>query len=213
MIPKIIAPILMFLSIGVSTPDVKPIVPQLMAAKEISLDNRYSNSYVSDIFKDNILLNLAYLSGKVSKAADVNWDEIKKPIKYTFFLQPGKTFAFHDDVLPEYADSVVLTTRAHFNFAEGFKSDGYLAGDGVCHLASLMYWAAKEAGLDTYAPTSHDFMPIPGIPKEYGVSIYSTPGQSASNARQNLYIRNNHKEPVIFAFSYDGESLKFTVEK
>ena len=189
------------------------VVDKTLAQHEFSLNDRYGNSYVNDVFKDNILLNLAYLSGKVSKAADVNWDEIKKPIKYTFSLQPGKTFAFHDDVLPEYADSVVLTSRAHFNFAEGFKSDGYLAGDGVCHLASLMYWAAKEAGLDTYAPTSHDFMPIPGIPKEYGVSIYSTPGQSASNARQNLYIRNNHKEPVIFAFSYDGESLKFTVEK
>ncbi|OGH13341.1 MAG: hypothetical protein A2687_05140 [Candidatus Levybacteria bacterium RIFCSPHIGHO2_01_FULL_38_26] len=84
-------------------------------------------------------------------------------------------------------------------------------GNGVCHLASLIYLAAKTAGLDAYAPTSHDFAVIPEISKEFGVSIYSYPGHVTANARQNLYITNNKKNPVIFEFIYDGENLKLSV--
>ena len=97
-----------------------------------------------------------------------------------------------------------MTTNAHFNYQDGFKSDGYLTGDGVCHLASLMYWAAKDAGLTAYAPTSHDFAIINGVPREYGVSIYSVPDDFDTSARQNLYIQNNLNFPVAFIFNYDG---------
>ena len=213
MISQLIAPILFFLSVQVNTPDLFSMPPQVLASKSISLENRYPNSYVSNIFKDNILLNIAYLNGRVTKASHINWEDIEKPFQSKFTLSPGKTFAFHDDVLPEFENKVVLTTKAHFNYDDGFKSDGYLTGDGVCHLASLMYWAAKAAGLDAYAPTNHDFMPIPEIPKEFGVAIYDVPGQGYSNQRQNLYIINNQKKEITFEFDYNGKDLKFTVEE
>ena len=212
MLSQIIAPILIFLSIGLTSPAVSS-MGQPLGSKEFSLENRYADSFVNKVFKDNILLDIAYMSGKITKASDINWDEIEKPFKFSFSLIPGKTFAFHEDVLPQYQDSLALTTKAHFNWSEGFKSDGYLTGDGVCHLASLMYWAAKEAGLKVYAPTNHDFMPIPEIPREFGVSIYSMPGQNESNARQNLYITNDQKSEVTFVFDYNGKDLKFTVEE
>ena len=125
----------------------------------------------------------------------------------------GQEFVFHDQILPEYKGSVVRTTNAHFNYQDGFKSDGYLTGDGVCHLASLIYWTAKDAGLEAYAPTDHDFAEIPGVPKEYGVSIYDLPGAFETSARQNLYITNNLDKPVSFIFNYDGSNLTVDVIK
>lgn len=191
---------------------VSPAVPEhIIASQEISLKNRYPVESVSDVFQDNILLNLAYMDGKVTKAGDINWDEIKKPFKYEFRIEPNKTFAFHDDVLDEYKDKLVKTTQAHFNAAEGFKTDGYLFGDGVCHLASLLYWVAKDAGLDAKAPVNHDFAAIPEIAKENGVSIYSNPLSKGSNAQQNLYITNNKNNSVILKFEYNGEKLKTSV--
>lgn len=189
-----------------------PLIPQnVLASHEFSLNNRYPVQVVSDIFKDNILLNIAYMGGKVSKKEDIKWDEIKKPFKYEFKLEPGQTFAYHDDVLPEYKDSLVKTTSAHFNGQEGFKTDGYLFGDGVCHLASLIYWVAKDAKLDVLAPTNHDFMNIPEISKEYGVSIFSNPFSKGSNAQQNLYVTNNKNKPVTFDFDYSDNKLKVSV--
>lgn len=181
----------------------------IISSHEFSLQNRYPVQSVSDVFQDNILLNLAYMRGLTSK--DINWDEVKKPFKYEFKLEPNKTFAFHDDVLDEYKDRLVKTTQAHFNSAEGFKTDGYLFGDGVCHLASLIHWVAKDAGLDAKAPVNHDFMDIPEISREYGVSIYSNPESKGSNSQQNLYVTNNKNNSVIFRFEYDGEKLKAQV--
>lgn len=183
----------------------------LLAQKEMPLSDRYSNSFVNDVFKNNILLNLAYLNGKVTRASDINWDEINKPFSFDFKLDPNKTFAFHSDVKQEYKDTLVKTTNAHFNSQEGFKTDGYLFGDGVCHLASLINWAAKEAGLLVEAPTSHDFANIPDIPKEYGVSIYNNPNSPGSNVLQNLYITNNKPKPITFKFEYQENKLKVSV--
>jgi vancomycin resistance protein YoaR len=101
--------------------------------------------------------------------------------------------------------------NAHFNYDDGFKSDGYLTGDGVCHLASIIYWAAKDAGLAALAPTNHNFATIPEVPKEYGVAIYYIPGSHDTNAKQNLYITNTFDKPVQFAFAYDGTSLTVKV--
>jgi len=210
---NIIGPILFFLFSQFITPsmDVDSANTKQLASEQISLEKRYDNLYVNDVFKDNILLNVAYLSGKVTKKEDVDWKEIEKPISYKFTLLPNKTFAFHEDVLEKYKNSVVKTTNTNFNYSDGFKSDGYLTGDGVCHLASLMYLAAKNAGLDAYAPTNHDFAVIPEIPKEYGVSIYKMPGSSSANALQNLYITNNKKNPIIFEFAYKNSQLKFSI--
>lgn len=182
----------------------------IMASHEMSLEDRYPVKSVSDVFKDNILLNLAYLRGVVS-AKEIKWDEIKKPFHYEFKLEPNKTFAFHDDILDQYKDKIAKTTSAHFNSQEGFKTDGYLFGDGVCHLASLIYWVAKDANLDVKAPTNHDFMAIPEISREYGVSIYSNPQSKGSNAQQNLYITNNKGKAITFKFEYNEDKLKVSI--
>ncbi len=182
-----------------------------VSSHQISLNERQPNKLVNQVFKDNILLNIAYLKGDVTKGQPVNWDKVEQPFSYQFSLEPGQTFAFHNVVLPQYGGKVVRTTNAHFNSLEGFKSDGYLMGDGVCHLASLMYWSAKDAGLEVLAPTNHNFMLINQVPKEDGVAIYA--GNSASDANQNLYISNNTKGSVEFKFDYDGDNLKFSVLK
>ena len=191
-------------------PQDKP-AEQVLSSRAISLEKRYSNKFVNDVMKDNILLNVAYLADKTAKDKEVNWQEIEKPFHYSFTLKPNETFAFHDDVLPEYQGKIAKTTSAHFNSQEGFKSDGYLVGDGICHLASIIYWAAKDAGLETKVPTNHDFMPISQIPREFGVAIYAYPGENYSDQLQNLYITNNKNVSLEFKFDYDGETLTVSV--
>lgn len=203
----IVGPILFFVFSQFATSPVDGVATQkYLASEQISLEKRYDDNFVNGVFKDNILLNLSYLGGKITKREDIVWEEVNKPYSYSFALLPGKTFAFHEDVLPQYKDRLVKTTNARFNYDDGFKSDGYLMGDGVCHLASLIYWVAKEAGLDAYAPTNHNFAVIPEIAREFGVSIYKMPEQLNANAMQNLYVTNNKKNPVVFEFNYkDGE--------
>lgn len=183
----------------------------ILAQREMSLENRYQDKFVNSVFKNNILLNLSYMDGRVNSSKDIRWDEIAKPFQYEFKLEPNKTFAFHADVKTKYKDSLVKTTNAHFNATEGFKTDGYLFGDGVCHLASLLNWVAKEAGLEVEAPTNHDFANIPDIPKKYGVSIYSNPFSQGSNTEQNLYITNNKNKPISFKFEYRDNKIKVSV--
>lgn len=192
-----------------ATPSAKP-NETILGSREFSLEKRYDNKYVSDIFKDNILLNIAYLRG-IIKDSSINWNEIEKPFHYQFKLEKHQVFAFHDDILPQYKGDVVKTTDAHFSSIEGFKSDGWLVGDGVCHLASLINWSAKSAGLDVLAPTNHDFAAINQVPKEFGVAIYDVPGQSGSNQLQNLYIKNNKDKAISIAFDYDGTNLKVSI--
>ncbi len=182
-----------------------------LAQHEMSLEDRYPEKSVNDIFKDNILLTIDYMKGQAPQSKTINWHDVEKPFAYEFTLKPQETFAFHDDVLSDYKGKVTRTTNAHFNAQEGFKTDGYLFGDGVCHLASLFYWTAKDAGLTAKAPTNHDFHTIPDIPKEYGVAIYSLPGQTGTNELQNLYVTNPLEKPVTFRITYDGGTLKASV--
>ncbi len=182
-----------------------------LASHTISLENRYPVESVSKVFKDNILLNMAYLDGRVNSAADIDWTAIEGSFRSEFTLLPNETFAYHNAVLPEYENQVVKTTEAHFNYADGFKTDGYLYGDGVCHLASLINWAAKDAGLEVEAPTNHNFANIPEIPKEYGVAIYYNPSNKSVGARENLYITNNQTKPVTFVFNYQDGNLSVSV--
>ncbi len=179
----------------------------LMAQHEMPLTDRYPVASVNQVFRDNILLNLAYLRN-LPKSSNPSWDEVRKPTEFEFKLDPNKTFAFHEDILPKYQGMVEKTSNAHFIGQEGFKSDGYLFGDGVCHLASLIYWVAKDAGLNAEAPTNHDFMKIADIPKEYGVSIYSNPSTKGSNSQQNLYITNNKSKAITFKFEYNESKVK-----
>lgn len=192
-------------------PAVQAKTTTVLSERQFSMEYRYRVQSVSNVFKDNILLNLAYLNGKVSSSKDINWSEIEKPFSFKFTLQPNQTFAFHDQVLPEYKGKIALTTNAHFNSQDGFKSDGYLFGDGVCQLASLISWAAKDANLDVKAPTNHDFAVIPEVPKSQGVAIYYDPNSPSSSALQNLYITNNQNKPVDFNFVYQDGELKVSV--
>lgn len=184
-----------------------PASEQLLSAHQISLEDRQSAPYLNQVFKDNILLNLAYMDGKM-RHSRVTWDQVEQPFHYELAISPGYTFAFHDDVLPQFRGKVIKTAGAHFNLREGFKSDGYLVGDGICHLASLIYWVAKDAQISAYAPTNHNFANIPEVPREYGVAIYHFPGQNLTSESQNLYITNNYSTPVTFKFDFDGHNLK-----
>jgi hypothetical protein len=184
---------------------------KILASRQISLETRYAVKSVNDVMKKNILLNLAYLSGEVKSKKDINWDELLKSKEYTLVLRPNETFAFHDSVLDEYKSTLVATTNAHFNSKEGFLSDGYLVGDGVCHFASIIYWAAKDAGLDALRTKSHSVAKIQEVPDEYGVSIYVDPS-SGYGARNNLYVTNNKEHDVKFRFEYkEGGALKVSV--
>jgi hypothetical protein len=185
---------------------------QVLAQRAMSLDTRYGVKSVNDVFKDNILLTIEYMSGKVTNPSQINWDEIRKPSRYELTLNPGEVFAFHEDVLPEYKGKTIKTTHAHFDGAQGFRSDGYLYGDGVCHLASLINWVARDAGLKVVAPVNHNFAKIPEIPSEYGTAIYTAPGESSASEMQNLYVENNKDRPVHLIFDYSNNTLTVTVK-
>jgi len=185
-----------------------------LASASMSLNKRYGGADMPDnVYKDNILLNIAYMNGTVKSKNDINWDSIKKPFTTTFTLNPGERFAYHDTQLAQYADNVVLTTNSTFSAGDGYKYEGGLYGMGVCHLASLINKAALNAGLESVAPSNHDFYPIPEISKEYGVAIYFDPNAPLASARQNLYIKNTLEKPITFKFDFDGDNLKVSVLK
>lgn len=177
------------------------------------LSDRYANQQVDDVFRDNILLTLSYLTKKILHTKEIDWGKIHQSASYELTLSPGEIFAFHDSILSQYQGKKVETTNAHFDASEGFVSDGYLYGDGVCHLASLLNWVAQDAGLSVNAPTDHSFAIIPDIPAKYGTAIYSAPENQYSSALQNLYIENTYDVPVKFVFKYENDVLTVTVEK
>lgn len=185
---------------------------QILAKHTFSLADRYGVPSVNEVFKDNILLTLQYMAGNVD-TKHISWTDVKKPFTYTFTLKPKQTFAFHNEILPQYQASVVKTTNADFSSDQGFVSDGYLVGDGVCHLASFINWTARDAKLDVYAPTRHDFAVIPDVAKEYGVAIYDTPDNQSTSANQNLYITNNQDKPITFTFMYKNNNLQVVVSE
>lgn len=192
-----------------------PVMPKPVVLSDVnySLENRYTNTYVNDVFADNILLTLAYMNGTVKEGEKFVWDTVRSPFTYKLILKPGEIFAFHDRVLSEYKDKIAATTNAHFNSTQGFKSDGYLVGDGVCHLASFMNVVAKEANLIVNAPTRHDFAKIADVTKEDGVAIYYDPNTVGSSQQQNLYITNNRDKTIAFVFNYEKDTLDMRVEE
>lgn len=208
MLPTFFIALAMWTQTATAAPIANPV--HILGDGAFSLTDRYSNSYVSNVFADNILLTLAYMRG-IIKDNKVDWNVVKSPFTYSFTLQPGQVFAFHQDVLPEFAGKVVKTTTADFDSDQGFESDGYLVADGVCHLASLMNEAATRAGLKVVAPTNHDFAVIPEVDKKYGTAIYYMPGDTSSNALQNLYVQNNQEKPVTFVFTYKNNVLDVKV--
>lgn len=185
----------------------------ILASYSIHLNNRHVNKFVNNVFSDNILLTLYYLSEEKVEATPL-WKNVKSKTHISFVLNPQESFAFHDDVVDEYTKNLVKTTNSHFIGSEGFRSSGWLYGDGVCHLASLMYKVAYDAGLETYVPRNHSFAKIPEIDATYGVSIYSDPQNKKNDKMQNLYIRNNTKSSLTFEFEiHDNLLHHYIVEK
>ncbi|MBA3724420.1 MAG: VanW family protein [Candidatus Levybacteria bacterium] len=185
----------------------------LLAEQKLNLTNRYAEPYINDVFKDNILLNLAYMAGTVQNAGQINWDAVRAPSSYSFTLQPGEVFAYHDNVLPQYEGRVVQGTNTSFGAADGYRSSGLLYGDGVCHFASLINMTARDAGLEVVAPTNHDFAMIPDIDPMYGTAIYYAYGQPEINMQQNLYVENTFAVPVKVVFENTGDSLVVRIYK
>lgn len=191
----------------------KPAVQRdLLAARTMSLTNRYAVPSVNKVFADNILLTLSYMSQRVSDPSNINWEEVRKPQTHEIVLQPGEVFAFHDGIMAKYAANVVRTTKAHFNAEDGFRSSGYLYGDGVCHLASQFNWVARDAGLEVVAPVNHDFAQIPEIPREYGTAIYYDPNAPGISEQQNLYIKNTLDKTVTFIITSQMDKVDIRVE-
>lgn len=184
----------------------------VLSSESISLENRAQpGSYMAAVMKDNILLTMAYMRGMVADPSLIDWEAVRRPFEYSFELKPWEAYSFQKDALVEYKDSIVKTIKVNFALQDGFKHDGYLMGDGVCHLASLFYKAALKAGLEAKAPTNHDFMPIPEIEREYGVSIYSMPGAYEANSLQNLYVKNNTDATIRFEVKYNGDRIEARV--
>lgn len=191
----------------------KKATKRVLSEREISLDKRYDDKFVNGVMKYNILLNLAYIRGIVTNPSNIKENEVKKDFHYELKLKPQEIFTYHDSILPQYKNKLLRTTPVQFGSDQGFKSDGYLVGDGVCHLASLIYWAAKDANLDVQAPTNHDFRAIPEIPKKYGVSIYYQSGGVYQSAMQNLYVTNNRKNLISINFHYEKDMLKISISE
>ena len=186
---------------------------KVIAQGQLPLNNRYNDTFVNAVMKDNILLSLAYLQGNVQNPTQIDWSQVKKSFHFELTLQPSETFAFHGLVLDQYKGKVIKTTNSGFSASEGYKSDGYLFGDGVCHLASIINLVARIAKLDVVSPVTHDFAKINDIPKKYGVSIYTNPAAPESSKLQNLYITNNYHRPIAFVFTYEKNSLQVRVEE
>ena len=47
----------------------------VIGSRQFSMQDRYPVASVNEVFKKNILLNLAYLDGSVTKKSDVQWDK------------------------------------------------------------------------------------------------------------------------------------------
>lgn len=195
-------------------PVVSPLVPtHELAQHSFSLEKRYGDAWVNHVFKENILLTLAYGRKLVQEGKPVNWQEVDAPFVWSLDLPPGKVLTYHDSVLPKYEPGAIPLTSVYFNSAEGFLSDGWLVGDGTCHLASLLAWVARDAGLGVEAPTNHNFAPVPEVPKEDGVAIYHVPSNPTGSAQQNLYIQNTRGNPIQFVFHYDGTNLNISAQE
>lgn len=217
---------------------------QTLSSESLDLSTRYPDTWVNEVFSDNILLNLHYFhaslgeAGKVGRSSkmeewaslkgdvenlkdekgNIDWEKVRAPFDFSLALEPGQTFAYHRNLLPEFKDKKalpasrqVLIGESRFWYDEGYKSDGYLVADGVCHLASLFNWVASEAGLNVLAKVNHDFLPVPGVPQEFGTSIFYAPDGGQNSADQNLYITNNFSYPVEFEISADGEKIGITI--
>lgn len=165
---------------------------EILAEHDLNLETRAKGPYVNEVFKFNIL-------------------HAVKLFDYSFTLRSGEIFAFHENVLPEFADLSLKTGWTKYTAKEGYKTVLGLPGNGVCHLASLMNWVSSEAGLEVIARVNHNFAPVPEVPKEYGTSIRYMGDGSRNTKNQNLYIKNNFDFPVEFVFETDNRGVNLKI--
>lgn len=211
-------------SLGFTTPSASFVEQKtVLAQQELGLTNRLPNSYGSEIFADNIALALHYLkndvetlkkdsSAKILGPDDIDWEKARSRFEVSFTLKPGEVFAFHNNTLPEFKDSIAYSTNSRFFIEDGYKSLSGLGGNGVCHLASAINWVASNAGLDVTAKVNHDFFLVPFVPRENGTSIFYAK-QGGNSQNQNLYVKNNFDVPVTFEFKVEKEKIALTVVK
>src|SRR5439155_2812828 len=78
-------------------PLIMPVVQEhkqhVLSVREMPMNDRYPVPMVSDVFRDNILLTISYLSGATKQGQSVDWDKVRKPFTYDLVLQPGEVFA------------------------------------------------------------------------------------------------------------------------
>jgi len=193
---------------------------QVLSTKILSLENRHPNKAVNETFSDNIILNLHYIKGDIASFKNkktktsqdmINWQNLRNPFNLTLTINPGETFAFHDDVLPEFKNEKIVSGWTDFSYNDGYKQVDGLYGNGVCHLASVINWAASSANLKVTAKANHDFFPIAGVPGSYGTSILYMGGYSSQ--LQNLYIKNTFDFPVSFVFDINPKRVVVTIIK
>src|SRR5882762_2142267 len=93
-IPALVA--MVSLTVHTVSPSLAPQQKQnILSSHSMSLEKRYTNEFVNDVFKDNILLTLAYMKGDVSNKTQINWGTVEKPFHYEFSLKPHENFTFH----------------------------------------------------------------------------------------------------------------------
>ncbi len=180
--------------------------PKIMARQKLDLTILGYGQAATDILADNIRLNLHYFKGDAKEVK-----HLREPFTFSFTLEPGEVFAYHDQVLAEFKNATIKTQPSHFSNAEGYKTLT-LPGSGVCYLASLINWAASDAGLKVVALVNHDFETIPGVPRQYGTAIYFD-GATENSRRQNLYVVNNLEKPVTFNFEVTDKEVVLTITK
>jgi len=109
-------------------------------------------------------------------------------------IPPGALFSFNDlvgarDALKGYRPAPIINDR-------GDLSD--VPGGGICQLATTIYNAALEAGLEIVERHPHS--------RSVG---YVPPGRDATIVtwRKDLKVRNPHSQPVLFRVAVAGNRL------
>jgi hypothetical protein len=220
-LPKKSAPKIVFLSFYDIFGEKMEDEEDLLFKAEIDLSKRWHNKSTNDGFRDNILLGLYYLDGgddiplknpNIVNSGSIDWEGLQGDFEISFDLLPGEVFAFHKNVLDDYEDKSLKTMGSEFVTNQGYKVVSGLGGNGVCHLASLITWAATEADLSVTAKADHSFAKIEGVPREYWTSIrYLKNGGNSKN--QNLYVVNNKDYGVKFVFTKKGNILSLKIIK
>lgn len=59
-----------------------------LASRSFSLERRYDVPSVNAVFRDNILLTLSYMDGRIKSKDEISWPDVGKPFHSEFTLAP-----------------------------------------------------------------------------------------------------------------------------